>query len=74
MLNCPICKITQTVSFTVCSICGFDESMDREDYPTLSCSKIPFSSKAVRIRKYQQEVYEQVKKINFWTQGTAALV
>lgn len=69
MLNCPICKITQTVSFTVCSICGFDESMDREDYPTLSCSKIPFSSKAVRIRKYQQEVYEQVKKNKFLDTG-----
>lgn len=65
MLHCPICRITQTAPFTVCSICGFDESMDRECYPTISCPKKSFSSKAVKIRKYQQEVCEQAEKNKF---------
>lgn len=69
MRTCPICTKMQATSFAVCPVCGFDESVDMECYPTFSSSKKTCKSKTRRIQEYLQRVDQYSEKDKFWETG-----
>lgn len=58
--KCPVCGKTESRQPEVCSDCGYDESTDREKYPTLICPEKSVSSYSGEI--WQREKIHKQKK------------
>lgn len=58
--KCPVCSHTQPVQPEVCSVCGYEESADREKYPTLTCPAKNVSSRSGKI--WQREAFRRQKE------------
>lgn len=54
MQKCWVCGKEFDADRAVCPFCGFDESSDREHYPTLACPKKPEPSMAGRVHQQTQ--------------------
>lgn len=58
--KCPVCGCTQFTDPKICPGCGYDESADREKYPTLICPEKSVSSYSGKIQ--QREKTHRQKK------------
>lgn len=58
--KCPVCGHTQPVRPDTCLVCGYEESADREKYPTLSCPAKKVGSLSGKIR--QREAFRRQKE------------
>ena len=52
--KCPVCGKTEPRQPEVCSDCGYDESTDREKYPTLSSLIENVRSRSGKIRQWEE--------------------